>query len=429
MDTTRRNFLHSMSGLAAGSLGLPFFSKENTDTIFHLLKARQHLTPREMATDETFWYQVQKAYKQSPHFINLENGYFSPQPVEVMEAQLENIRMLNEKPSFYMRTSQFPDYYNVKKQLAEFAGCSDEEIVITRNTTESLNTVIMGMDFKEGDEVILCDQDYMSMQEQFQQQGERRGLKLIYIELPLHPESDDDIVQRFEKAITSRTKVMLVTHLINITGQVLPVRKIADMAHAHGVEVIVDGAHAFAQLDFKIPDLGADYYGASLHKWLCCPLGAGILYMKKDHIPKIWPLFGDSRIPKNDIRKFEHIGTRPVTTPLTISNALRFHQMIGSARKEARLRYLQKYWTNKVRDLERVSINTPVDEERCCAIANIAVEDKTPKELSEYFYEEHRIFTVAINRKSVKGVRVTPHLYTTLKDLDRFVEAISALVG
>ena len=428
MDTTRRNFLYSMGSLTAGSLGIPYFGKDDIEAIFHALKSKQHLSPEEIASDETFWYQVQKAYKQSPHFLNLENGYFSPQPVEVMEAQLENIRMLNEKPSFYMRTSQFPDYINVKKQLAEFAGCSHEEIVITRNTTESLNTVIMGMDFEAGDEVILCDQDYMSMQEQFMQQGERNGLKLVYIDLPLHPESDDEIVQRYENAITPRTKVMLVTHLINITGQVLPVRKIADMAHSHGVEVVVDGAHAFAQLDFKIPDLGADYYGASLHKWLCCPLGAGILYMKKEHIPKIWPLFGDANIPKNDIRKFEHIGTRPVTTPLTISNAIRFHQMIGSARKEARLRYLQKYWTDKVRDLPRVNINTPVDDLRCCAIANIAVEGKKPQELSAYFYDEHRIFTVAINRKSVKGVRVTPHLYTTKADLDRFVKAIQELV-
>lgn len=424
MNPPRRTFLKQLGVAAAGTMSLPFYQQELMEDILNALEERMSLSTEHMAQDETFWYLIQKAYKQSPHFINLENGYFSPQPVEVMTAQCDNIHMVNEIPSFYMRRRQMEDHTAVKQQLADLAGCSSEEIVITRNTTESMNTVIMGMDFQEGDEVILCDQDYMSMQEQFQQQGERHGLKLVYIDIPLHPQSDEEIVQRYEHAITPKTKLMLVTHLINISGHILPVRKICDMAHKHGVEVIVDGAHSFAQLDFKIPDLGADYFGASLHKWLCCPLGAGILYMKKQHIPKIWPLFGDTGAPKDSIQKFEHIGTRPVTTPLTIANAIRFHQMIGPERKEARLRYLQKHWVDRVRDLPKVHINTPKEIHRHCAIANIAVDGMSPNELATYFYEKHRIFTVAINRKSVKGVRVTPHLYTTIQDLDTFVGAI-----
>lgn len=427
MPQHRRQFIRQLSGLSATTLGLPLFSQSFLEDIAGALAQRSHLSPQAIASDESFWYHIQKAYKQSPHFINLENGYFSPQPEEVLDAQVENIRMINEIPSFYMRKRQHPDYEGVKLQLAELAGCSHEEIAITRNTTESLNTVVMGMDFKSGEEVILCDQDYGSMQEQFQQQARRHGIVLKYIELPLHPESDQQIVDCYEAAITDQTRVMLVTQLINITGQVLPVRKIADMAHGHGVEVIVDGAHAFGHLDFKIPDLGGDYYGASLHKWLCCPLGTGLLYMKKKHIPKIWPLYGDTGVAEDDIRKFEQIGTRPSGIPLTIANAIRFHQMIGSKRKEARLRYLRNYWIDRVKDLPKVKINSPFEEARSCAIGNVAVEGLTPKALEQHFYDHFRIYTVAIDQKSVKGVRVTPHLYTTLKDLDKFVEAIEAV--
>ncbi|MCB0838603.1 MAG: aminotransferase class V-fold PLP-dependent enzyme, partial [Bacteroidetes bacterium] len=366
MNTNRRSFLETLGGLAIGSAATTLFDHEIMTEIKNLLAERQTLSPSELAEDETFWFQIQRAYRQSAQFINLENGYFSPQPETVMAAQLDYIKMINEMPSYYMRTRQFEEYDQVKKQLAEFAGCSTEEIAITRNTTESMNTVIMGMDFQAGDEVVLCDQDYMSMQEQFQQQGKRHGLKLTYIELPLDPKSDAEIVERYEKAITPKTKVILVTHLINITGQILPVRAIADMAHRHGVQVIVDGAHAFAQIEFKIPDLGADYYGASLHKWLCCPLGAGILYVKKEHIPGIWPLYGDTGFPDDNIKKLEHVGTRPVSTPLTIANAIQFHNLIGSARKEARLRYLQNYWVDKVRHFPKVMINTPKEKHRSC---------------------------------------------------------------
>ena len=428
MQTNRRQFLNHLSGLSAGFLALPWMNEALMKKIEQANQANAHLTPQEVARDESFWYHIQRAYRQSPHFINLENGYFSPQPLEVMEAQMENIRMINEIPSFYMRRRQHEEKLSVKKQLAELAGCSHEELVITRNTTESLDTIIAGIDYQSGDEAIMCDQDYGSMLEAFDQQARRKGLVKKFVKIPLHPKSDEEIVKIYEEAITERTKVMLVTHLINISGQVLPVRKICDMAHKHGVEVIVDGAHAFAQLDFKIPDLNCDYYGASLHKWLCCPLGAGLMYIRKDKISGVWPLFGDASFPEDDIRKFEHIGTHPVSTNLTIASALRFHQMVGPARKEARLKYLKKYWTSQVKDLPKVVINTPFEPERSSAIANIAIEGMTPNELSQRFYDDYRIFTVAINRESVKGVRVTPHLYTRIEDLDKFVASIKELI-
>ncbi|NRB54339.1 MAG: aminotransferase class V-fold PLP-dependent enzyme [Saprospiraceae bacterium] len=425
----RRDFIKKMGGLSTGLLALSGVDDTWLQELEEIQREVGQMSAYEAARFEPFWLQIQQAFRQSPHFINLENGYFSPQPLEVMQAQLENIRMINEIPSFYMRRRQAEEKQGVKRQLAQLAGCSPEEIVITRNTTESLDTIIAGLDFEAGDEAILCDQDYGSMQEAFQQRAKRHGLVLKWVDVPLHPKSDSEIVECYEKAITPKTKVMLVTQLINISGQILPVRKICDMAHTHGVEVIVDGAHAFAQLNFKIPDLNCDYFGASLHKWLCCPLGAGIMYVKKDKIAKVWPLFGDVAFPEDDIRKFEHIGTHPVSTHLTISSAIRFHQLVGPERKQARLHYLKEYWTTAVKDLDRVILNTPLSPDRSSAIANIAVEGMTPSELSTYFYDKHRIFTVAINRKAVKGVRVTPHLYTRLSDLDAFIEAIRGVAG
>jgi len=299
--------------------------------------------------------------------------------------------------------------------------------VITRNTTESLDTIILGMDLKPGDEAIMTDQDYSSKLETFEMRARRFGIKNKIISLPLHPKNDNEIVDAYEKAITNKTKVLLVTHLINLTGQILPVRAIAEMAHAKGIEIIVDAAHSFAQLDYKIPELDCDYYGASLHKWLCCPLGTGIMYMKKEKIEKTWPLFGDTSQPVDSIAKFEHIGTHPVSTNLTIAAAIKFHNSIGSKRKEERLRYLKNYWVEQVKDLPKVIINTPFEDERSCALANFAIEGMQPKAVADYLYDKHKIFTVGINRDSIQGVRVTPHLYTTKPELDLLVKAIQEL--
>jgi selenocysteine lyase/cysteine desulfurase len=311
--------------------------------------------------------------------------------------------------------------------VASFGGVSPEEIVITRNTTESLNTIILGYPWEKGDEAIINVQDYPNMLEAFYMASKRYGMVNKYVDLPLHPKNDEEIVNIYESAITSKTRVILITHMINISGQILPVKKICDMAHSHGVEVIVDGAHTFAHLDFKIPDLGGDYYGASLHKWLCCPLGLGLMYIKKDKISKIWPLMGDTTASVESIDKFERTGTLPLSSHRTIANALKFHNSIGSSRKQERLHYLKDYWTSRVKDIPGVTLNTPLTKDRSCAIANIALEGYKPNELSKALMEKYRIFTVAINNEVVKGVRVTPHLYTTINDLDLMVKAIGEL--
>jgi selenocysteine lyase/cysteine desulfurase len=419
-----------MSTLGKLTLGAAIFPSINPLLIDDIKAAAEYVagkSPKDIAQDEEFWAHVQAAYSVSLDFINLENGYFSPAPTVTLDAQVRDIRMINEIPSFYMRRRQVDERMAVKKELAEFAGCSPEEIVITRNTTESLDTIISGLDLKSGDEAIMTNQDYGSMLEAFDQQSRRCGLINKVIELPLHPKSNAEIVHAFEQSITQKTKVILLTHMINLTGQILPAREICDMAHSHGVEVILDAAHSFAHIDFKIPDTHCDYMGASLHKWLCAPLGNGILYVKKEKIKNVWPLFGDKGYPATDIRKFEHIGTHPVGNTLPIIDALHFHNSIGSKRKEERLRYLKNYWVNRVKNIPKVKINTPFEENRSCAMANISVDGKTPAQVAEYLFEQHKIFTVAIDTEAVKGVRVTPHLYTTLGDLDKLIAAVRRL--
>ena len=427
MNHSRRSFI-KRSGIAYLGLGtMPYMDSTINGQLKGILPHRSGAEPKELAQDEKFWSVIQKSFTRNKEFTNLENGYYSCLPIQTLNAQKAHIQQLNEERSHYMRNEQVKDREFVKMQLAEFAGCSLEELIITRNTTESLNTIVFGLDYNPGDEAILCDQDYGSMQEQFKQQAQRRGLKLKWVQLPLHPQSDEELVSIYEQAITSKTRILLVSHIINITGHVLPVRKIADMAHRHGVEVLCDGAHSFGHLEFRIPDLGVDYFGTSLHKWLCCPLGTGMLYIKREKIPQIWPLFGDVHKKPEDIRKLEHIGTQPCSTHLSILNALDFHLTIGSDVKEERLRYLRNYWMEKVKDFPHIILNSPKEDARSCGIGNVGVKGMPPNELATKLFDDCKVYTAAINRGAVQGVRVTPHLYTTLKDLEVLVEALKQL--
>ncbi|NUO00281.1 MAG: aminotransferase class V-fold PLP-dependent enzyme [Saprospiraceae bacterium] len=382
-----------------------------------------------LAGDEKFWASLRKGFRLKPDYINLENGYYLMQSQEVLEAFIRHVREINYQASYYMRTRQFDDKAAVRQQLANLLGCSSEELIITRNTTESLDTVIAGRNWQPGDEALMAVQDYGAMLDMFKLQARRYGMVNKMISLPNDPQSDAEIVSLYENAITSKTKLLMICHMVNITGQILPVKKICEMAHSKGVEVMVDGAHAVAHIDFKLSDLDCDYYGSSLHKWLGCPLGAGILYVKKEKIEALWPLFGDSGYADNDIRKLNHTGTHPVHTDLTIENAIAFHQKIGSDRKEARLRYLQHYWTDQVRGLPNIVLNTPSDKTRSCAIANVGIASMKPAVLAKTLLEKYKIWTVAIDYANVHGVRITPHLYTTPGELDVLVKALKELAG
>lgn len=424
MHTSRRRFLQA----AVASVGLPIFLPHTLDAVERSLEPFSGLDAGSAAQTEEFWNGIRRAFRVSPDFINLENGYCSPQPATTLESLHNHVGRINGTLSYYMRKQRAEEYLMVKSQLAELAGSPVEEIVITRNTTESIDTVIHGLDLNPGDEAVMTNQDYGSMLEAFRQQSRRRGIRCIEISVPLHPRDDEEVVGVYERAITRKTKILLLTHMINVTGQILPARKICDMAHSHGVEVIIDAAHSFAHLVFDIPDLGGDYFGASLHKWLCTPLGAGILQINRRKIRNVWPLFGETSLPDDDIRKFERIGTQPAWTAAAIPEAIRFHRMIGGTRKEERLRYLQQYWTDRVREIPRVYLNTPSGR-RACAIANFGITGRPPQEIADTLFERYRIFTVAIDMEAVKGVRVTPHLYTDMNDLDALVSAIREMAA
>jgi selenocysteine lyase/cysteine desulfurase len=385
------------------------------------------LAPAALAQDEPFWEALRAQFALVPDYVNLESGYYMLQAEPVLEAFVGHVRAINRANTRYMRTRQADDKLAARRQLAAMAGCAVEELVITRNTTESLDTVIAGIDWKPGDEAVMAAQDYGAMLDQFALQARRFGMVNRVLSLPLDPRSDDEVVQRYAAAITPRTRLLMISHLVNITGQILPVRKICDMAHARGVPVLVDGAHSFAQLEFRIPDLGCDYFGASLHKWLGVPLGAGILYVRRDRIAPLWPVFGDAGYADDDIRKLNHTGTHPVHTDLAIRDAIAFHEAIGLARKEARLRFLQQHWTRQVRGVPRIVLNTPTDPARACAIANVGVEGMAPATLAQQLFDRYRIWTVAIDGAGVRGVRVTPGVFTTTAELDRLVAALTEL--
>jgi selenocysteine lyase/cysteine desulfurase len=287
--------------------------------------------------------------------------------------------------------------------------------------------IIGGQNWKPGDEAIMAEQDYGAMLEMFKQVSKRYGVVNKVLSVPNLPRSDDEIVNLYASAVTEKTKLLMVCHMINITGQILPIRKICDMAHSRGVPVMVDGAHAFAHFKFTIPELNCDYYGSSLHKWLSVPLGAGILWVKKENIGKVWPLIAEGDRNPDDISRLNHIGTHPVHTDLTILDAIDFYNIIGVERKEARLRFLQNYWTSKVRDLPHIILNTPADPALSCGIANVGIEGMKPAVLGDTLFKKYKIYTAPIDGQGVHGCRITPNVYTSTAELDVLVKALTEL--
>ena len=388
---------------------------------------KAHLPATVLAKDEDFWTGIRNQYLLKPDYINLENGYYNFLPQPILNKFIEHVKEVNYQGSYYMRTVQWDNKNKIAARLAGIAGCLAEELVITRNTTESLDLVIGGFDWKAGDEAIMAVQDYGAMLDMFDQIQNRYGVVNIKLSVPNHPKNDEEIVNLYASAVTAKTKVLFVSHMINITGQVLPIRKICDMAHAKGVQVIVDGAHAFAHIKFRIDELDCDYYAAALHKWLSTPLGAGLLYIKKENVKNLWPLLADGEKDMNKINRLNHIGTHPVHTDLTINDCMDYYEMIGAERKEARMYFLQNYWTSKVRNLPKIIINTPADASRSCGIANVGIEGISPADLAKRLMTEHKVFTVAIDYANVHGCRITPNVYTTTKELDSFVQALKTM--
>ncbi|MCK9402119.1 MAG: aminotransferase class V-fold PLP-dependent enzyme [Chitinophagaceae bacterium] len=425
----RRKFIQKMGLLAGAFSANSLFNQVHAASWDAAAQKIQFLSPLEAATDEDYWSVIQQSYTVNSNLINLNNGGVSPSPRVVQEAVERLNKFSNEGPSYYMWRIIDQGREPLRQKLALLAGCSPEEIAVNRNATEALNTVIFGLDMKAGDEVIGTKQDYPNMINAWKQRVEREGIVYTQLNFKFPIENDEEIVTAFEKAITPKTKFIYLTHIINWIGQILPVKKLAQMAHRRGLEVIVDGAHSFGLLDYKIPDLECDYFGTSLHKFLSAPIGSGMLWIQKEKIEKIWPLVCNDRPRGTDIRKFETLGTRSFPIEQGIGEAVNFQNAIGSKRKEERIRYLKNYWALKVRDIPNVTIHTSFKPEYACAICGVSIDGMTPGELDNALFNTYKIHTVGIVWENVSCVRITPHVYTKLQDLDKLVLAIEEIAS
>jgi selenocysteine lyase/cysteine desulfurase len=426
-ECDRRQFLSSV-GKGVGLAALSSATVASLLDDIHAASERiSHLAPEEAAQDEDFWFTIQNSFTVTRGIINLNNGGVSPSPRIVTEAVVRYTWQQEDATAYTMWQILEPQSETIRTGLAEMFGCDREEIAITRNASESLEALLLGMDFKAGDEVLTTTQDYPRMLTTLRQREQRDGIVLKLVKIPIAPKSLDEITVAFERGITRRTRLILISHMVNITGQITPVRAVCEMARSRGIETIVDGAHSFAQFNFQQADLNCDYFGTSLHKWLYAPKGSGMLYVKRDKIAKVWPLFAAEKKQAGDIRKFEEIGTHSAAPRLAIGEAILFHNGIGSRRKEARLRYLSRYWMNRLKEIPKVSFNTSFQDEQSCAIGNVAVEGTNPSDIGNHLMREHKIFTTPIIHEEFRGLRITPNVYTTLKELDRFCNAMEMI--
>ncbi|MEM6523669.1 MAG: aminotransferase class V-fold PLP-dependent enzyme [Bacteroidota bacterium] len=412
-----RRYVIKTMGL--GLATIPFLSNESS--------ALNHAVPKvENVSDEKFWRTfAERHYTVSSDFINLENGYFGVQPNSVLKAYQANIEKVNRLSSKFMRQEFYQKYYpEIKKVLADISGVSTEELLITRNATEALNILIQGLNLKKGDEVILQYHDYHSMIETFRMLENKVGITLRFVDVPLVPPSHEEIVDLYTQAVTDKTRCILVTHLTHLTGQIMPVKAIGTFARSKGIDLIVDAAHSFAQLDYKFQDLNADFVGVNLHKWFGNPLGAGLMYIKRDRIKDIQPLYGDIKKSEDDINKLGHYGTPATPIVMTITEAGKFHKMVGIGQKEARLRYLKEYWTQRAKKLDRVSITTSLDTLQSCALSSFKIKGVEAEDVVKQLDEKYSVFTVIRKLRKEVVVRVTPNLYNSTDDLDRLLEGI-----
>ena len=382
---------------------------------------------KKISEEKELWETVRSHYKLNPEYINLESGFYNIIPSPTLNSFIDHVKRINYEGSFYMRNYLEKDKEEITDSLATLVGCKKDELIITRNTTESLDLIISGFPWMKDDEAIYADQDYGSMKQMFKQISKRHGVVNKVISIPNHPKSDEEIVSLYENQISTKTRLIMVPHMVNITGQILPVKKICEMAHNNGIEVMVDGAHCIGHFNFKISELGCDYYGSSLHKWLAAPLGSGILYVNKKRISKIWPLIASYVEDKDEVKRLNHIGTHPVHNDLAILNAIDYLNWIGLNRKEKRLRFLQNYWTSALRNKSNIIINTPIESSRSCGIANVGVKGLSPSDLAKKLMLDFKIFTVAIDYANVKGCRITPNVFNTLEDIDQLIVALKKI--
>ncbi len=435
---TRRRFLGALGLPAAAAAGASLVPippvrlraiSPGTETRARLEElAKTPGAPEEIARQEPFWTEVQRAFTVDRSMVNLNNGGVSPTPGHVLESMKRNLDYANQLPVVNGWRILEPKREGVRQRLAREWGVDPEEVAITRNASESLQILQLGIDLAPGDEVLTTNQDYPRMLTTFRQRERREGVVLREISIPVPAEDPREVVRRFEAAIGPRTRLLLMCHMINLTGQILPVREVVAMARRHDVPVIVDGAHALAHFDFRIPDLECDNYTTSLHKWLFAPVGTGLLWIRRERIADVWPLMAAQAERSEDIRKFEEIGTHPEANFLAVAEALTFHQAIGSKRKEARLVVLRDRWARRLLEHDRVRLHTSLKPGLACGIATVEIEGIDPVALNDWLWHAHRIVTTPIQHPEFRGIRVSPSVYTTLEELDRFVEAMERVI-
>ena len=381
-------------------------------------------------TNESYWKGVSSLYKQNVDFINLESGYFSPSPESVKDYWVNFVNEINESPSYYMRTRQNEMREKVREKLAKYAGVAKDELVLTRNTTESMNIIIQGIKLEEGDEILRTNLEYPNMIQALDMRERRFGTKVRIVDVPIHPISQDEIVEKVIGAVNKKTKVILISHMVFLNGQVFPVKEVCKKAREMGIETIVDGAHSFSHVDMDVSEIGCDYYASSLHKWLGAPLGNGLLYVKKGNAERLWPLYGDTAYEDDNIMKLEHLGTRPCSDQNGIIPAVDFNLEIGKVEKSKRLKFLQMRWATELKDHKNIILNTPLGEGQSFGIANVGVKSLQPSELADKLFDEHDIFTVPIDDdRGIRGIRVSPNLYSTTEDIDKFIEAMLTIAA
>ena len=413
MSVSRRDFIHK--SIAAGSL-FPLFSMDYK-------KNRIDLNAK--YRDEKYWNDVANMYHQNINFINLESGYFSPSPESVKNYWVDFVNEINESPSYYMRTRQTEMREKVRNKLANYAGIQSDELVLTRNTTESMNIIIQGIKLDKGDEILRTNLEYPNIIQALDMRERRFGTKVRIVDVPIHPKNQQEIVDKVISAVNKKTKVILISHMVFLNGQVFPVKEVCAKARELGLETIVDGAHSFSHVDMDISEIGCDYYASSLHKWLGAPLGNGLLYVKKDNVNRLWPLYGDTAYEDDNIMKLEHLGTRPCSDQNGIIPAIDFNLEIGKKEKSKRLKFLQMRWASELKENKNIILNTPLEEGQSYGIANVGVKNLPPSKLADKLFDDHNIFTVPIDDdRGIRGVRVSPNLYSTVEDIDKFIEAM-----
>ena len=418
MSVSRRTFIHN--SIAAGTL-FPLFSMDFKKDSYSL---------NDLKRDENYWKKVADMYHQNVKFINLESGYFSPSPESVKDYWVNFVNEINESPSYYMRTRQTEMREKVRKTLADYAGVQTDELILTRNTTESMNIIIQGIKLEKGDEILRTNLEYPNIIQALDMRERRFGTKVRIVDVPIHPKSQQEIVDMVIGAVNKKTKVILISHMVFLNGQVFPVKEVCAKAREMGLETIVDGAHSFSHVDMDVSEIGCDYYGSSLHKWLGAPLGNGLLYVKKGNAERLWPLYGDTAYDDDNIMKLEHLGTRPCSDQNGIIPAVDFNLEIGKKEKSERLKFLQMRWASELKDNKNIILNTPLGEGQSYGIANVGVKNLHPSELADKLFDDHNIFTVPIDdERGIRGVRVSPNLYSTVEDIDKFIEAMLTIAA